>query len=79
MKTQQYNPSNLEINFAHALTQLKKELEPYLTNNKIVEISNNDQSDNPAVHFHLEDTDGDKHELVIRIIQRADKEPDHLV
>ena len=76
METQQYNPSHLEIEFAHALTQLKKELEPYLTNNKIVSISTDEQSDNPGVLFHLEDTDGDPHELVIRIIQRVDRKPD---
>ena len=76
METKQYNPSHLEIDFAHALTQLKKELEPYLTDNKIVSISSDEQSDNPAVVFHLEDTDGDQHELVIRIIQRVDRQPD---
>lgn len=77
METKQYNPSHLEIEFAHALTQLKKELETYLTDNKIVNIRSDEQSDNPAVHFHLEDKDGDQHELVIRIIQRVDGHADH--
>lgn len=77
METKQYNPSQLEIEFSHALTQLKSELESYLTDNKILSISSDQQSDNPAVHFKLEDTDGDKHELVIRIIQRVDRQPEH--
>lgn len=77
METQHYNPSHLEIEFAHALIQLKKEMEKYLTDNKIVSIRSDEQSDNPAVHFHLEDKDGDQHELVVRIIQRVDRQPDH--
>jgi hypothetical protein len=77
METKQYNPSHLEIEFAHALTQLKKELESYLTDNNIVSIRSDEQADNPAVHFHLKDKDGDQHELVVRIIQRVDGHTEH--
>ena len=76
MQTKQYNPSELELQFAHALIQLKKELEQHLPGNKILNISTHEQLDNPAVHLQLEDGDGDKHELVIKIIQKADKLPD---
>ncbi len=73
METKQYNPSQLEIELAHGLTQLKVELEKYLSQNKITEIRSKENLDNPSVHILLEDTDGDKHELVIRIIQKVDK------
>jgi hypothetical protein len=76
MQTKQYNPSELELQFAHALTQLKMEMEQHLPGNKIVNISTVERLDNPAVHFHLEDDDGDQHELVIKIIQKVDKLPE---
>ena len=75
MQTKQYNPSKLELEFAKALTKLSSEIEKHLPGNKIVNISTDEQLDNPAVRIHLEDTDGDQHELVIKIIQKADQPP----
>ena len=74
MKTKAYNPSQLEVELSTALTELKGEIEKYLTDNKVVEIENRDHQDNPMLIFHLEDKDGDKHEMVVKVIQRADEE-----
>lgn len=73
MKTQQYNPSPLEVHFAQAFEALKDQIENYLDGNKIVKIVNKLQADNPIVIFHLEDREGDAHEVVIKLIQRPDK------
>lgn len=73
MKTKSYNPSQLEVDFSNGLTALKGELEKYLTGNKIVNIENRNQQDNPMLIVQLEDEDGDKHELVVKVIQRPDE------
>lgn len=74
MKTKSYNPSQLEVAFSTALTTLKGEIEKHLNGNKITRIDNRNHQDNPMLIFELEDNDGDKHEMVIKIIQRADEE-----
>jgi hypothetical protein len=72
MITQNYNPSTLEVEFAQAIELLKDQIEHELSGNKIVSIQNKLQADNPIVLLQLEDKDGDKHELVLKIIQRPD-------
>lgn len=73
MKTENYNPSQIEVEMAYALIELKKQIEGFLTTNKIKKIENKIKNDNPMLLFHLEDEDGDVHELVVKLIQRADK------
>ncbi len=73
MKTTSYNPSPLEVDFANALTILQKEIEKHLQHNKIVKVEANIARDNPMVKFNLVDTDGDPHEIVVRIVQIPDK------
>jgi hypothetical protein len=73
MKTSAYNPSSLEVDFANALIILQKDIEKHLQGNKIVNIESNINRDNPMVKFSLVDTDGDPHEIVVRIIQIPDK------
>lgn len=73
MKTKSYNPSTLEVEFSKALTELKGEIEKYLTGNKILGIEDRSSQDNPMLIFKTEDEDGDTHELVIKVIQRADE------
>ena len=73
MRTEIYNPSQLEVEFANALNDLVPEIEKKLSANKIIKIENKIKEDNPMVLFHLQDTDGDLHELVIKLIQRPDK------
>lgn len=73
MKTTAYNPSPLEVDFAHALHALQKELEKNLKDNRIVHVEGSVKRDNPMVKFSLIDQDGDPHEVVLRIIQIPDK------
>ena len=73
MKTEHYNPSQLEVEFSNGLTELNKQLENYLSHNEIVKVENLIQEDNPMLVFHLVDKDGDKHEMVVKVIQRPDK------
>lgn len=73
MKTESYNPSNLEVQVAKSLTRLKDELEKGFTTNKIVGIDASLELDNPMVTIKTQDEDGDHHELVIKVIQRPDK------
>lgn len=73
MKTEHYNPSQLEVEFSYGLTELKKDLEKYLAHNTISKIENKIKEDNPMLLFHLVDQDGDPHEVVVKVIQRPDK------
>ena len=72
MITDKYNPSKIELEFAKSIKSLSKEISRSLSENKVVDIKFNEDQDNPDLIFRLEDTDGDKHEIVIRLIQRAD-------
>lgn len=74
MKTKSYNPSELEVRFANAISNLKHEIETHIDGNRIIEIDNRIKEDNPLLLFWLEDQDGDKHEMVIKIIQRPDQD-----
>lgn len=73
MKTSSYNPSPLEIDFANALQILREQIQKHLLNNQITRVENYLGKENPMVKFNLVDTDGDPHEIVIRIIQVPDK------
>lgn len=73
MKTSSYNPSPLEIDFANALQILREQIQKHLLNNQITHVENHLGKENPMVKFNLVDTDGDPHEIVVRIIQIPDK------
>lgn len=73
MKTTAYNPSPLEIDFANALHILRDQIQPHLLNNRITHVENHLGKENPMVKFSLVDSDGDPHEIVVRIIQIPDK------
>jgi len=73
MKTQDYNPSKLEVAFAHAIEDLQTQIEKHLPDNEIIKVENKIAADNPLVKFYLLDQDGDPHELVIKVIQTPDK------
>ena len=73
MRTENYNPSQLEVEFSYALTEIQNELEKYLTHNTISKVENKIKEDNPMILFHLVDKDGDPHEIVVQVIQRPDK------
>jgi hypothetical protein len=72
MQTERYNPSPLEVQMAEALEKLSKQIEEHLPKNKILEIKSNIKADNPQLNIFLEDEDGDRHEIVIKVIQRID-------
>ncbi len=73
MKTPTYNPSPLEVDLADALYSLQSEIQKRLRNNRIVDVKSETQSENPFVRFQLVDSDGDPHEIIVRIIQIPDK------
>lgn len=73
MKTAQYNPSQLEVNFARAIEDLQDQIQKHLPNNQVIKVENRITEDNPLVKFYLLDNDGDPHELVIKVIQTPDK------
>lgn len=73
MKTESYNPSALEKEVAEAIITLKDEIEKHLEQCTIQKLQAEMNRDNPQVKFFLSDRDGDKHELVINIIQRSDE------
>jgi hypothetical protein len=73
MKTLSYNPSVLEVQFAQSILNLQNQLEDHIVDCKIVNVENKINNDNPMLLFQVVDKDGDKHEIVIKIIQRPDK------
>lgn len=72
MKTLFYNPSTLEVEFTNVIANLKEEIQQQLSGYTITKVDNNVQLDNPRVVFTLQDSDGDRHELMIQFIQRID-------
>ena len=72
MKTESYNPSQLEVELTNQLTNLKKELEAGFSTNSIVQIESSLDQDNPTVIINTIDDDGDPHQIVLKIIQRPD-------
>ena len=71
MKTSSFNPSPLELEFAQAIKDLQTEIQKKISP-KIVDIQKNLNADNPSLIFKLEDNEGDKHEVVVRFIQRLE-------
>lgn len=72
MKTTNYNPSPIEVEFAKVISELKDVIQEKAPQYQITEVVNNSRLDNPQVIFTLVDQDGDKHELLMKFIQRAD-------
>lgn len=73
MKTTDYNPSPLEVDFANALYILQTEIQKHLQGTQVIQVESQIKRDNPLVRFSLMDKDGDQHEVVVRIIQLPDK------
>ena len=73
MKTTNYNPSPLEVDFANALYILQNEIQKHLQGTQVIQVESQIKKDNPLVKFNLLDKDGDPHEIVVRIIQIPDK------
>ncbi len=73
MITKNYNPSPLEVKFVDVLKELRDEINAKLDGFSITEVEANKELDNPIVEFYIEDTDGDIHDLILKIIQKPDK------
>ncbi len=73
MKTTIYNPSPIETEIADVLVGLKKEIESQLKDKRISQISSDLSKDNPSINVEVIDKDGDRHEIVIKIVQIPDK------
>ncbi|MEM8965887.1 MAG: hypothetical protein AAGE93_05685 [Bacteroidota bacterium] len=67
-----YNPSPLEQTFAQIIVDLKDTIQNQLSDSKITYARAELEIDNPSVFFTVEDSDGDQHQIVVRIIQRID-------
>lgn len=72
MKTENYNPSTFETELAKAIEACREDIQKKLSGFKIVDFKGDFNRDNPHIDLHVEDKDGDRHELVIKIIQRPD-------
>ncbi len=72
MKTHSYNPSTIEVEFAKAIADLTKEIQEKIKSNTILNVENRSSEDNPILVFKLVDKEGDKHEMVVKFIQRMD-------
>ena len=72
MKTNRYNPSPLELAFTEALQNITNHLQPLLTNYQIEAVDISKESDNPFLLYKVLDAEGDRHELIIQVIQRPD-------
>ncbi|NJM93764.1 MAG: hypothetical protein HC842_03100 [Cytophagales bacterium] len=72
MKTTSYNPSHLEVALANAFVTLRDQIEPLLDGCKITGMENNIDKDNPLIRINIQDSDGDPHSLVLKIIQKPD-------
>ena len=73
MITKDYNPSPIEVRFVEVLCDLKDEINKQLPNYDVVSIENNIQLDNPTIDFKLKDSDGDHHEIILKVIQKPDE------
>lgn len=72
MKTSNYNPSVLEVHLTKVLKQMQDEITARMDGYKVYRIEDHPDRDNPDLHLHIEDSDGDRHVLVLKIIQKPD-------
>ncbi|NEM97880.1 hypothetical protein [Pontibacter burrus] len=75
MRTENYNPSILEVDFARAFHEMSSQLSNHITGGKVVEVKSYPHLDNPQLTYRIKDEEGDLHEIVVQIIQR----PDHFI
>ena len=72
MKTTQFNPSQIELDFQQVLLSASAFFEQALPQYKIENIEVWSKKDNPSVLLKFSDSEGDKHELVVSLIQRPE-------
>jgi len=74
MKTPNYNPSPLEVEFAECIEENLENLSNSLNERSITQIEQQTEADNPTIKIHVQDDDGDKHLLVLKLIQKPDRD-----
>ena len=74
MKTPNYNPSPLEVEFAKCIEENLENLSNSLNERSITRIEQQTETDNPTIKVHVQDDDGDKHLLVLKLIQKPDRD-----
>jgi len=74
MDQESFNPSPLEVEFANAIEQVSEQLAGLIPENRILHVEKDILLDNPQLKVTLENNQGRKREVVIRIIQRIDQE-----
>jgi hypothetical protein len=72
MKTKSYNPSPLEVEFVNVIESLQQNINEKLENSKIQSFEHNIEIDNPILKANIIDNDGDKHTVILRVIQKPD-------
>ncbi|MBB6610100.1 hypothetical protein H7F15_03535 [Pontibacter sp. Tf4] len=72
MRTENYNPSSLEVDFAKAFHDLSPQIEHKIGRGQVIAIKSEHNIDNPQLTFRIQDNEGDLHEVVVKIIQRPD-------
>lgn len=72
MKTKAYNPSPLEVEFVNVIESLQQDINKKLENSEVRSFEPNLEIDNPILKANIIDDDGDKHILILKVIQRPD-------
>lgn len=73
MKTKTYNPSPLEVEFVNVIESLQQDINKKLKSSEIESFEHKLELDNPILKAHVVDKDGDKHTLILQIIQKPDE------
>lgn len=72
MKTKSYNPSPLEVEFVQVIESLKLKISEKLSTSEIESFEHDLDIDNPTLKANLIDVDGDKHTIILKVIQKPD-------
>ena len=73
MKTKAYNPSPLEVTFVNVIESLREEINDKLRDCEVTSFEQQLDLDNPILKANIIDVDGDKHTIVLQVIQRPDE------
>lgn len=73
MKTTSYNPSKLEVEIAKIIEKLKDQITAELPGRRIIAVDHDLEMDNPILFLTIQDDDGDKHKMVLKLIQKPDE------
>lgn len=73
MKTKSYNPSPLEVEFVNIIESLQMNINEKLENGQVESFKHKLDLDNPILQANIIDSDGDKHTLILKVIQKPDE------